>query len=363
MTDISESINKVIMGPQKRSRVVSNNDKRITACHESGHAIIGKVLPHCDVVQEVSIIARGMAAGYTISRPDNDEMHMSYNKLIDNITMMLGGRVAEEILIKDISTGASNDIERATKIARKMVTEWGMSTKLGAINYGSTNEVFLGRDYQSQVNYSEKTAGEIDDEVRKIVDSCYKNARKIIESHLKEMNTMIEILLEKETIYFNEVDLIMKGKTAKQILSIMEKEETRNKAKIEIERAEAELEKVKKEQAIRLKTAEALKNGGVISQDDVEKIKLDSDKIIKQQEEYVEKIKKENENKKSSLRTEKKKEKEQKAKIESKEDNLKEESIEEKKEDSVSQENKTTEVKISRKKTQKNKKDDTQKDN
>ena len=363
MTDISESINKVIMGPQKRSRVVSNNDKRITACHESGHAIIGKVLPHCDVVQEVSIIARGMAAGYTISRPDNDEMHMSYNKLIDNITMMLGGRVAEEILIKDISTGASNDIERATKIARKMVTEWGMSTKLGAINYGSTNEVFLGRDYQSQVNYSEKTAGEIDDEVRKIVDSCYKNARKIIESHLKEMNTMIEILLEKETIYFNEVDLIMKGKTAKQILNIMEKEETRNKAKIEIERAEAELEKVKKEQTIRLKTAEALKNGGVISQDDVEKIKLDSDKIIKQQEEYVEKIKKENENKKSSLRTEKKKEKEQKAKIESKEDNLKEESIEEKKEDSVSQENKTTEVKISRKKTQKNKKDNTQKDN
>ncbi len=295
MTDISESINKVIMGPQKRSRVVSDNDKRITACHESGHAIVGKVLPHCDVVQEVSIIARGMAAGYTISRPDNDEAHMSYNKLIDNITMMLGGRVAEEVLIKDISTGASNDIERATKIARKMVTEWGMSTKLGAINYGSTSEVFLGRDYQTQVNYSEKTAGEIDDEVRKIVESCYKRAKQIIESHLKEMNTMIEVLLEKETIYFNEVDLIMKGKTAKQILHIMEKEETRNKAKVEIERAEAELEKVKKEQAIRLKTAEALKNGGVISQEDVEKIKLDAEKIIKQQESTVEKVKKENE--------------------------------------------------------------------
>ena len=305
MTDISESINKVIMGPQKRSRVVSNNDKRITACHESGHAIVGKVLPHCDVVQEVSIIARGMAAGYTISRPDNDEAHMSYNKLIDNITMMLGGRVAEEILIKDISTGASNDIERATKIARKMVTEWGMSTKLGAINYGSTNEVFLGRDYQSQVNYSEKTASEIDEEVRKIVDSCYKKAHQIIESHLKEMNTMIEILLEKETIYFNEVDLIMKGKTVKQILNIMEKEETRNKAKIEIERAEAELEKVKKEQAIRLKTAEALKNGGVISQEDVEKIKVDSEKIIKQQENAVEKIKNENEKKATSSKAEK----------------------------------------------------------
>lgn len=305
MTDISESINKVIMGPQKRSRVVSDNDKRITACHESGHAIVGKVLPHCDVVQEVSIIARGMAAGYTISRPDNDEAHMSYNKLIDNITMMLGGRVAEEVLIKDISTGASNDIERATKIARKMVTEWGMSTKLGSINYGSTNEVFLGRDYQSQVNYSEKTAGEIDEEVKKIIDSCYKRARQIIEAHLKEMNTMIEILLEKETIYFNEVELIMKGKTARQILNIMEKEESRNKARIEIERAEAELEKVKKEQVIRLKTAEALRKGGVISQDDIEKIKLDSERLIKQHEEHVEKVRKEQGVKANTVKNEK----------------------------------------------------------
>ena len=296
MVDISESINKVIMGPQKRSRVVSESDNRITACHESGHAIIGKVLSHCDVVQEVSIIARGMAAGYTISRPENDESHMSYNKLIDNITMMLGGRVAEEIFIKDISTGASNDIERATKIARKMVTEWGMSSKLGTINYGSSNEVFLGRDYQNQVSYSEKTASEIDEEVKKIISNCYARATDIIKSHLKEMNTMVEVLLEKETIYFNEVDLIMKGKTTKQILNIMEKEEIRNKAKIEVERAEAELEKVKKEQAIRIKTAEALKKGGIITTEEIEKIKLDSELIIKQNEEKVRKVKEQYEN-------------------------------------------------------------------
>ncbi|MBQ3214105.1 MAG: ATP-dependent zinc metalloprotease FtsH [Clostridia bacterium] len=291
MTDITEGINKVLMGPQKKSRIITDADKRITACHESGHAIIGKVLEHCDVVQEVSIIPRGMAAGYTISRPDNDESHMSYNKLIDTVTMMLGGRVAEEMLIKDVSTGASNDIERATKIVRKMVTEWGMSANLGPINYGSSSEVFLGRDYQNQVTYSEKTAADIDNEIKEIFNKCYNKAKEIIGSHLKEMNTMIEILLEKETIYFNEVELIMKGKSTKQILNIMAKEEIRNKARIEVERAEADLERVKKEQAIRIKTAEALKNGGVITPEEIEKVKTDADKVIKQAEEKVAELK------------------------------------------------------------------------
>ena len=291
MTDITEGINKVLMGPQKKSRIITDADKRITACHESGHAIIGKVLEHCDVVQEVSIIPRGMAAGYTISRPDKDESHMSYNKLIDTVTMMLGGRVAEEMLIKDVSTGASNDIERATKIVRKMVTEWGMSANLGPINYGSSSEVFLGRDYQSQVTYSEKTAADIDNEIKEIFSKCYNKAKEIIGSHLKEMNTMIEILLEKETIYFNEVELIMKGKSTKQILNIMAKEEIRNKAKIEVERAEADLERIKKEQAIRIKTAEALKNGGVITPEEIEKVKSDAEKVIKQAEEKVAELK------------------------------------------------------------------------
>ena len=291
MTDITEGINKVLMGPQKKSRIITDADKRITACHESGHAIIGKVLEHCDVVQEVSIIPRGMAAGYTISRPDKDESHMSYNKLIDTVTMMLGGRVAEEMFIKDVSTGASNDIERATKIVRKMVTEWGMSANLGPINYGSSSEVFLGRDYQSQVTYSEKTAADIDNEIREIFNKCYNKAKEIIGSHLKEMNTMIEVLLEKETIYFNEVELIMKGKSTKQILNIMAKEEIRNKARIEVERAEADLERVKKEQAIRIKTAEALKNGGVITPEEIEKVKSDAEKVIKQAEEKVAELK------------------------------------------------------------------------
>ena len=285
MTDITEGINKVLMGPQKKSRIITDADKRITAYHEAGHAIIGKVLPHCDVVQEVSIIPRGMAAGYTISRPENDESHMSYNKLIANVTMMLGGRVAEEIFIKDVSTGASNDIERATKIVRKMVTEWGMSANLGPINYGSNSEVFLGRDYQTQVTYSEKTAAEIDKEIREIFNNCYSKAKEILTNHVKEINTMVDVLLEKETIYFNEVELIMKGKSAKQIMNIMAKEEIRNKARIEVEKAEADLERVKKEQAIRIKTAEALKNGGVITDEEIEKVKVDAEKVIKQAEE------------------------------------------------------------------------------
>ena len=291
MTDITEGINKVIMGPQKRSRIVTPVDKRITACHESGHAIVGKVLTHCDVVQEVSIIARGMAAGYTISRPDNDESHMSYNKLIDNITMMLGGRAAEEIMVKDISTGAQNDIERATKLARKMVTEWGMSAKLGPVNLGSSSEVFLGRDYQSQLNYSEKTASEIDNEIKSIIDMCYSRAKEIITKHAKQMNTMVEVLLEKETIYFGEVEMIMKGKTTKQILLQMEQDAIRNKERVELERAEADLERVRKEQSIRVKTAEALKKGGVLSAEEIEKVAKDSENIIAIAEKKVNELK------------------------------------------------------------------------
>ena len=290
MTDITEGINKVIMGPQKKSRVITENDKRITACHESGHAIIGKVLENCDVVQEVSIIPRGMAAGYTISRPENDESHMSYNKLMDTITMMLGGRVAEECLMKDICTGASNDIENATKIARRMVTEWGMSKKLGPINYSSGSEVFLGRDYQTQVSYSEKTAAEIDEEVKAIFDTCYAKAKKIILDNVKKMNVMIEILLEKETIYLEEVSMIMDGKSKEEIIKKMEEDENQNKQKAEKAKAEADLERLRKEQVVRIKTAEALKNAGVITQEEIEKVKQDSEKLIKEAENKLEEI-------------------------------------------------------------------------
>ena len=286
MTDITEGINKVLMGPQKKSRIVTEKDKKITAFHEAGHAIVGKKLENCDEVQEVSIIPRGMAAGYTLSRPDNDENHMTYNKLTDMITMMLGGRAAEELVIKDITTGASNDIQRATQIARKMVTEWGMSD-LGTVNYGSSSEVFIGRDYQTQVNYSEKVAAEIDAEVRKIIDNCYKQAFKLLKENQKILTTMAEVLLEKETIYHDEVEMIIAGKKKEEIIAIMEENDKKNKAKIKLDRAESDLAKIKKEQAIRQKTAEALKQAGVISDEEIAKIKAESEVLIAKAEEEV----------------------------------------------------------------------------
>ena len=164
MQDITEGINKVIMGPQKKSVLVTDKDKKITAYHESGHAILGKKLKNCEDVQEVSIIPRGMAAGYTMSRPDSDDNHMTYGKLNDEIAMIMGGRIAEEVFMDDISTGASNDIQKATDIAKRMVTEWGMSSKFGFMNLGQKEEIFVGRDYQTKNSYSEKTASEIDED-------------------------------------------------------------------------------------------------------------------------------------------------------------------------------------------------------
>ena len=301
ITDIQEGINKVIMGPQKKSRVTTEEDKKITAFHEAGHAIIGKVLEHCDVVQEVSIIPRGMAAGYTISRPEKDENHMSYSKLMDTITMMLGGRVAEECLLKDICTGASNDIERVTKIARKMVTEWGMSKTLGPINFGSSSEVFIGRDYQTQVNYSEKVAADIDAEVKKIVDECYARAKKIIMDNAKKINVMVEVLLEKETIYIEEVSMIMEGKSKEEIIKKMEDDENQNKQKAEREKAEADLEKVKKDKTARIKTAEALRNAGVITEEEVEKVKNECNRAISEAEAVLDELQKHQQDKKEEI--------------------------------------------------------------
>ena len=230
MEDINNAIAKVTMGPQKRSYVMSEEDKRITAIHESGHAIIGKCVKNNDTIHEVSIVPRGGAGGYTLSRPEKDEKHMMKNKLLATITMMLGGRTAEKLFLYDISTGASSDIERATSIARSMVTEWGMSEKLGLVHLSSEGaEVFIGRDYAKRNEYSEATAAAIDEEVKKIIDECSKNAEKILTDNRSKLETMVEMLLEKETIYQDEVDMIMQGKSKDEILAdIKKKEESQN---------------------------------------------------------------------------------------------------------------------------------------
>ena len=218
MEDISEAINKVIAGPAKKSRVVTERDKRITAYHESGHAIIAKLSKNCDTVHEVSIIPRGQAAGYTITLPENDDNHYTKQKLLDQICMMLGGRAAEEIVIKDVSAGASNDIQRASKIARKMVTEWGMSDAIGNMYLGASEEVFLGRDYQTQLNYSDAMAAKIDSEIKSIIDTQYQKALSILKDNREIMDKMVKLLYAKETIYENEIDALFEGASLEELL-------------------------------------------------------------------------------------------------------------------------------------------------
>ena len=207
MKDISEAVNKVEAGPAKKSRLVTETDKRITAYHESGHAIIAKKLGN-NTVHEVTIIPRGQAGGFTISLPANDDAYMTKQKLLDRITELLGGRAAEEIVIHDISTGASNDIQRASQIARKMVTEWGMSDSIGNMYLGASEEVFLGRDYQQQLNYSEEVAAKIDEEIKTIIDKQYQVALSILRENRNIMDAMVKALYEKETIYEDEIDAL-----------------------------------------------------------------------------------------------------------------------------------------------------------
>ena len=221
-TDLYEGINKVLIGPQKKSRLVTETDKRITAYHEAGHALLAKLLKHCDPVHEVSIIPRGMAGGYTMTRPDTDDSHLTKARLLDGIVMSLGGRVAEELVIKDISTGASGDIEHVTKVAKNMVTKWGMSEKLGAICYGSDKEVFIGRDMAAHNTYSEETANLIDEEVLRIVNESHERATKLIAENRTILDNMARLLVEKETIYSDEVDMLMEGKSVKEIIEYMD---------------------------------------------------------------------------------------------------------------------------------------------
>ncbi len=225
MIDIQEGINKVIAGPQKKSRVVTETDKRITAYHEAGHAIVGYAMKHCDDIQEVSIISRGQAAGYTLSRPKNDDNHVTKNKLNDMLAMMLGGRVAEEIVIEDVSTGASQDIKRATETARQMVCEWGMSDRLATVFYGGSQEVFLGRDYQTQNTYSESVATIIDEEIKAIIDYNYDRAKKTLTKYRKVLDNMVKLLYLRNTIYQDEVEMLMNGSTVEEVEQfIVEKE-------------------------------------------------------------------------------------------------------------------------------------------
>ncbi|MBQ3274330.1 MAG: ATP-dependent zinc metalloprotease FtsH [Christensenellaceae bacterium] len=206
MKEIEEAITRVIAGPEKKSRVVSENDKRCTAIHEVGHAILAHELEHCDPVHEVSVIQRGMAAGYTMTLPENDRQHIFRSKLVDEITMMLGGRVAESIALDDISTGAVNDLHRATDIAREMVTKYGMSDEVGPVFLSSEHEVFLGREFAQQSNFSQETASKIDCEVKNIIERCYSRAESILKDNIDKLRSIAEVLMQKEKLTGEEFE-------------------------------------------------------------------------------------------------------------------------------------------------------------
>ena len=213
MADIEEAITRVIAGPEKKSRVVSEYDRRITAVHESGHAVVSNVLEYADPVHEISIIQRGMAAGYTMNLPEEDRTHTSKKQLKDKMVELLGGRVAEKLVIGDISAGAKNDIDRASHIARSMVMEYGMSDVIGPISFGNSDggEVFLGRDIGKSSNISEETSAKIDEEIKKLIDEAYNRAESILRENISKLNAVTDVLLQKEKIDGDEFIEIFKN--------------------------------------------------------------------------------------------------------------------------------------------------------
>jgi len=211
--ELEEAIERVISGPERKSRLISDEEKKVIAYHESGHALVGHVLPNTDPVHKISIIARGQALGYTLSLPQEDRFLTSRQQMLDNIAMMLGGRVAEELAMGDITTGASNDIERATKVAKQMVMRYGMSEKLGPQTFGdAAHEVFLGRDFSANADYSQEIAYEIDKEVRRIIDDAFDKAHGILSARREQLDLMAEVLIDRETVDKQELQALLEDR-------------------------------------------------------------------------------------------------------------------------------------------------------
>ena len=290
MVDIQEGLNKVLMGPKKLSRVITEQDKKITAIHEAGHAIVAQTLPNCDNVQEISIIPRGNAGGYTLTFDEKDRSHMTRQKLLDSITMMLGGRASEELMLEDITTGASNDIERATNVARKMVAEWGMSDKLGLFSVGEGEEIFVGRDYQRKVAYSQEVAKLIDDEAKKIIDEAHARAIKILTDKKDVISKVHQILLNKETIYKEEFEMLYNGASVEEVESAIDKKEEEKRVYQEKAKREAIEEKKMRDLTSRIKNAEALMRAGVITKQEMENIKSEAEKELNALNKQIEEI-------------------------------------------------------------------------
>ncbi len=209
MDEIEEAIDRVMAGPERKTRVMNDREKRLIAYHEGGHALVAHVLPNTDPVHKITVIPRGRALGYTLTLPTEDKFLMTRQELTDELAMLLGGRVAEEIIMGDITTGAQNDLERATKVARQMVTEYGMSDMIGPLTLGQkTGEVFLGRDFASHPDYSDQVAFEIDSEIRRLIDEAHDEALEILQEHRDKLDRIASTLVEKETIEKEELEKV-----------------------------------------------------------------------------------------------------------------------------------------------------------
>ena len=241
MEEIEEAITKVIAGPEKKSRVISEEERKLTAYHEAGHAVVAHVLPKTDPVHQITIIPRGRAGGFTMILPKEDKYYGTKETMREQIIHLLGGRVAEMLTLDDISTGASNDIQRATDIAKEMVTKYGFSDKLGPVNYSSSDEVFLGKDFSTRQAYSEETANEIDEEVKAIIEEAYDTARTILSEHLDQLTAVAEGLLEVETLDNRQFEELYDGvKTPEEIGPELKEELKKREISNRAEAAEAE---------------------------------------------------------------------------------------------------------------------------
>jgi cell division protease FtsH len=276
MSDVMEGINKVLMGPQKKSRIITENDKKITAYHEAGHAIVSRILIPEQTVQEVSIIPRGVAAGYTLTNDqDNEHSHQSLTELKKRITMLLGGRCAEQLFIGDICTGASNDIKVATDIAEKMVTQWGMSDKLGPLYYGKESEVAL-RFYKDK-HTSESLQSVIDAEIKALIIEAQTECKKILSANKDKCNVMAKVLLSRETVYAEDIALIMDGKDENFVIKTIETRENERIAKENESKASALLAQFEPLLKRSADTANAFKDANLISVEKLLKLKANFD--------------------------------------------------------------------------------------
>ena len=275
MDEIEEATTKVMAGPQKKSRVISDAEKKLTAYHEAGHAIVMRATPGADPVHQITIIPRGMAGGFTMWLPEEDRFFETKGHMVDNIKHLLGGRVAEELKLDDISTGASNDLERATGIARQMITKYGFSEKLGPVSFSSSDEVFLGRDFSTRQNYSEEVASEVDHEIRSLLTQCYAETKKILQDNDAAFERVAQALLLVETLDGEQFERLFTGEADPE--TIRQEIESENKEIARKNRKEAEESKRLEEEEKRLMREELQKLNAAAIPDDREVVSFETD--------------------------------------------------------------------------------------